>query len=438
MSGMNPFGWPYFGEGYAGSYSSPAPTITSNGVFLPVLGNQCPYICVEIDWTNNPTSATQTWTDITPYVVAYSRQPVRVNEFDQPGPCGASITLRNDDARFTPDNTTGPYYGGLKPYRRVRVRALWNGTIYNRYWGFVTDWPQSWDAGGFDQSVTLNCVDNLTPLETYDLQGQSFASKLSGAAIQDVLTAAGATPSSLDPGNSTIVASGTLSTQSFALQRLKDISASENGVCYADGGGTINFHDRHRRLTGGASVNVQATIGDAYGEIPYTDPNPIQGDVWPIVQVTPNGGTVQRVALSSGTSSFFNRTLNFPTGGTYLVSDSGEALQAAQYLSNRFGSDPITRIQSVTLIGTANPNLWATILSLDVSQKVLFKRRFLKNGVVAGTISLTEFVEGYGDDVTVGQDWRVKLPLSPADIQSYWVLGDSVYGLLGNTTRLAY
>jgi hypothetical protein len=411
--------------------------------FLNVLGSNNPTIEVSFDYQNDPTSVTQTWTDITPYLVSYSRQPVRTNEFDQPGPAGATITLRNDDARFIPDNATGPYFGGLKKFRRCRVRAQWLGVTYNRYWGYINDWPQSWAQAGKDQTVTLQLTDALTPMQIYDLQGQSFLAKLSGAAIGDVLTAAGFPNAGggapvLDTGNSTIVASGVLATGSYAAQRLKDIAATENGVVYADGAGIVNFHDRHRRLVGGSSVNPQGTIGDAFTEIPYADdPQPQYGDVWPIVNVTPSGGAIQTVTVPAGTASYFNTTLNYPPSGTYLATSAVEALSAAQYVANRY-SNPVTRIPDVTLIGAANPALWPTILALDTSSKVIFKRRFLSHGVQAGTIALTEFCEGYGDDVHVGKDWRVHVPLSPADIQSYWVLGDSVYGLLGQTTKLAY
>lgn len=405
--------------------------------FLNVNGSTSPKIEVTFDWNNDPTSATTTWTDITPYVVSYSRQPVRVNEFDQPGPASATLVLRNDDARFIPDNTSGPYSGGLKKFRRIRIRAQWNSVIYNRFWGYVMDWPQSWAQAGKDQTVTLQLVDGLFPLTTFDVGGRDFASKLSGAAVQDVLTAAGVPFSNLDAGISTIVDSGTLTSPSYALQRVQDIGASENGVAFADGGGTVQFHDRHHRLTGTPSSTVQATIGDSVGEVRYSDPQPEYGDVWPIVNVTPVGGTVQSVTVAAGTASFFQQTLNFPPSGTYQVASATEALNAAQYLANRY-STPITRVANVSLIGARDTSMWPTILNLDTSDRVLFKRRFLSNGVVAGTVSLTEFVEGYGDNVTVGQDWRVSVPLSPADVQSYWLLGDATYGLLGQTTRLGY
>lgn len=413
---------------------------------IGVPGN--PTICVELDWTNDPSSDTYTWEDITAYVVSYQREPVRVNEFDQPGPAGAVVLLDNSDGRFTPDNTGGPYYGGLKKYRRMRVRCQWLGVTYNRYWGFVLDWPQTWDSAGQDQMVTVQLVDALTPLLSYDLQGQSFVSDLSGAEVGYVLGAAGAWGSgesghglhawSLDAGVSSIVASGTLTTNSFAAQQLKDIGASEMGLTFADGGGTICFHDRHHRLTETASTTVQATIGDTAGAIRYTDPNPMFGDAWPIVQVTPYGASSPQVStVDAGTASFFQQTLTYPTAGQYLVSSSSEALAAAQYLSNRY-SDPVTRVDYVTAIGSRDTSTWPVLLGLDTSDLVVFERRFLENGMVGGTISLSQFVEGYGDDVSVGRDWRVRLAMSPADTQSYWVAEDSRLGLAGETTRGAY
>lgn len=410
--------------------------------FLSIGVPNTPTLEVSFDYTNDPTSSTYTWTDITPYVVAYSRDPVRSSEFDQPGPAGASVTLRNDDGRFTPDNASGEYYGGLKKYRRLRVRAQWGGVTYNRYWGFVLDWPQSWQEAGKDQTVTVRLVDALAPLETYDLQGQSFSSELSGAAVGDALSAAGAWGSgtaasparSLDAGISTIVASGTLPERSYAMQRLKDICASEMGVTFADGGGTICFHDRHHRLGG----TVQGTIGDAAGAVRYEDPDPQFGDVWPIVQVTPAGGSVAQVStVSSGTASYFKRTLTYPTAGAYQVSDSAEALAAAQYLSNRY-SDPVTRVDQVTAIGARDSTVWPTLLGFDTSDLVVFERRFLVSGTVGGTISLNQIVEGYGDDVTIGSDWRVRLAMSPADMQTYWLAGDSALSLAGITTRGGY
>jgi hypothetical protein len=95
-------------------------------------------------------------------------------------------------------------------------------------------------------------------------------------------------------------------------------------------------------------------------------------------------------------------------------------------------------VNSVFAIGAHDSSTWPSLLGLDTSDLVVFQRRFFNNGVVGGTISLNQIVEGYGDQVTVGRDWRVQLAMSPADTQRYWVLQDSVLGKLDTTTRVAY
>lgn len=314
---------------------------------------------------------------------------------------------------------------------------------YNRYFGYVTDWPQSAQSGGYDQTVTLTLTDALTPLTYFDLQGLSFPGTVSGTAIRNILDAAGQANYSLDTGSSQIVGAGTyvgtagLPLQSLAQQRITDIAASENGVVFADGGGSVRFHSRHYRILN--SATTMGTIGDAQGEIPYTNPaTPMFGDTWNVINVTANGGTVESSTDTASTAAYFQRTMTFPPAGTYLVSSQLEAKSASQYILNRY-KDPSTRIASVTLVGAANTALWPTILGLDTSTRVLFRRRFRNQGTaIGGTVALTQFVEGYGDQVTMSEGWTVPVALSPADLQSYWVLGNATYSILGKTTVLSY
>lgn len=47
-------------------------------------------------------------------------------------------------------------------------------------------------------------------------------------------------------------------------------------------------------------------------------------------------------------------------------------------------------------------------------------------------------IEGITHDVTPGASWTTTWDLVPADPIGYWILGDAVYGLLGQTTRLGW
>ncbi|MCC7045033.1 MAG: hypothetical protein IT183_14305, partial [Acidobacteria bacterium] len=46
------------------------------------------------------------------------------------------------------------------------------------------------------------------------------------------------------------------------------------------------------------------------------------------------------------------------------------------------------------------------------------------------------FVEGVSEDIGANS-WTTSFTTSPADTTAVWILGDSTYGVLGSTTRLA-
>ena len=47
------------------------------------------------------------------------------------------FTLRNDTRKYDPDNTAGPYYGKLRPNRRVRLRATYSAVTYDVFLGYI-------------------------------------------------------------------------------------------------------------------------------------------------------------------------------------------------------------------------------------------------------------------------------------------------------------
>jgi hypothetical protein len=57
---------------------------------------------------------------------------------------------------------------------------------------------------------------------------------------------------------------------------------------------------------------------------------------------------------------------------------------------------------------------------------------------VGPAITLVVLIEGVQHNVDVNPlRWTTTLLLSPADIQQYWILGDTTLSVLGTTTRLA-
>ena len=55
-----------------------------------------------------------------------------------------------------------------------------------------------------------------------------------------------------------------------------------------------------------------------------------------------------------------------------------------------------------------------------------------------GTIETDAYLEAVSHDLAPGPVWQTTWQLSPADGDSYWILEDATFGILGETTRLAY
>lgn len=46
--------------------------------------------------------------------------------------------LINADGKYSPENTTGPLYGKVKPYRPIGLRAYFDGVWYDLYYGYIS------------------------------------------------------------------------------------------------------------------------------------------------------------------------------------------------------------------------------------------------------------------------------------------------------------
>lgn len=397
--------------------------------WTPILRDKTPELMVEIDFTNDPTNATRVWTDVTVDVRALSYTRGGRNHELQRSEAGTlNGVLNNRHGHYDPSNASSIYYPGVKRMRWIRVRARWSGVIYTRWTGLIESWRQEWPAFGKDAVVTIRATDSFKVLTLFDLSGLSYASQATGTRVSAVLTSVGATSSTVDTGQTTVVASGTFAEASMALPHLLEIEESENGLLFAEGDGGITFQSRHYRLLNSSAVT--ATIGEGAGEIPYRDASAEldDGDVFNRVSVTPSGGTAEVVLDATSKNVHYERRLN----RSILTSSQTEARSAAEYLLGRY-ANPEQRIPEVALLGIVRPAVWPTILATKNSQRFTFKRR-----ATASTISQDVFVERVSETVAPGRDWAVKLQLSPADTQAGWVLGDATYSVLGSTTRLSY
>ena len=91
-----------------------------------------PTTVTEFSPTTGPNDPSPVWVDITSYVrhdAGISLEKWRSEEDETTTPSRLSLTLQNDDGRFTPGLTTGAYYPNIKKGRRIRTVSLLVGNL---------------------------------------------------------------------------------------------------------------------------------------------------------------------------------------------------------------------------------------------------------------------------------------------------------------------
>jgi len=90
-----------------------------------------------------------TWTDITPRLmtgVETSSTRGKGYELDQTQAGTITLTLDNNDAALTPQNTSSPYYPDIVADVPIRLLMTWAGRTYSVFYGYVERWPQTWQS----------------------------------------------------------------------------------------------------------------------------------------------------------------------------------------------------------------------------------------------------------------------------------------------------
>lgn len=117
------------------------------------------------------------WLNISAYVldVVTSRKKPALQGAVQAGTC--DVTLRNNDGRFDPANTAGPYSGQLDLGKRVRVQGLIAGTYYPVIDVMVETIEVSWLSQS-ESIVRFSCADFFAVLARKRLARDNYRSMM--------------------------------------------------------------------------------------------------------------------------------------------------------------------------------------------------------------------------------------------------------------------
>lgn len=383
-----------------------------------------PTVKVEVAFSTDP-GATPAWTDVSEFVRAVRIKRGRSHELDKVEAGTATIRLKNTDGRFDPTLASSPYAPNVRPMRRVRIRGTWLGVTYDRFHGYIEDWPQGWTRGpAGDAWVEVHAVDAFKVLALADVNTTRPA-ELSGTRVGAILDEVGwpAADRDINAGISTVQAV-TLEDER-ALSHLQTVELTEGGILFVSREGKITFLDRTVPITSTLDA-ANLTWGDSGLEKDYAEVSTTFDDsqIWNEAKVTAPGLTDQTAEDTASQTRYFKRT-KLESG---LWDDQNEMDSRADYIVARF-AEPALRVEGLDLSSArGDDSQWPHILERELHDKV----RVRKRPVGGGTISQDSFLEGTSEDIRQGV-WDTVWNLSPLDaITDYWIWGTSTWG---ETTR---
>jgi uncharacterized membrane protein len=222
-----------------------------------------------------------TWTNVTTRALSFNTRRGRDYELTRTEAGEADVRMRNDDGALDPSNSLSIYSPNVKVFTPYRIRAVWNGTTYPLFTGYVERWPQMWDEEY-----------GTSPLEGVDGFATLAATRLEGTLGAEILADEPHAYWPLDDGSLATTAANKSETTTDALVATRS----------ANGGGTGSFN---------ADLDLQGEESTCWRQtrsITATDdaPNSIYGTCLvgqlTLPQLSPNGILVETWAKISETT----------------------------------------------------------------------------------------------------------------------------------------
>ena len=206
---------------------------------------------------------------------------------------------------------------------------------------------------------------------------------------------------------------------------LDQVVTAEGGVLFAKGDGNVILHNRHHRalkLTGAFTLTA-ADIG------PDTTVVADMQGVTNSATYTPVNGAPQMYESTSLIATHGQ----YPDNQTILVSTNGEALEAAQWRVNNYGT-PYSKFPNLPLdLLTLATATVTNIMVLEIGDR--FALGTLPSQTDATTYDLV--AEGWTESGDA-DSWELVLNASNWEQERAWILANATYGVLGTTTKAGW
>jgi hypothetical protein len=258
----------------------------------------------------------------------------------------ATIKIVDPNGYFNPQNVSSPYYGLLQPLRKIQASAIYGGTTYGLFGGYITEYRYTYPTGQETGYCTFICYDafrlmynsNVTTV-TGGTAGQTTAQR-----VQSILTMIAWPPAFTSIGTGATTVQADPGTTRTVLEAIQTCEFTEQGAFYIDENGVATFKGRQYVYDAqAASPTVfNQTGGISYAGITFAlDDKTIVNKA----TVTRIGGTAQTYSDATSIAQYFTRSI---TATDMLMQTDPVALSlATAYVDSR--KETSIRIETITL-----------------------------------------------------------------------------------------
>ncbi|GIW60706.1 MAG: hypothetical protein KatS3mg087_1772 [Patescibacteria group bacterium] len=343
-----------------------------------------------IDWdTNN--NFTDSYDDVSDYVISADWELGIADPYSPM--CDDSfctITLRNDDGRFNPENSASPLFGKMLPRRPVRIEHD-SDVLFQGYIGVPVSRMRPSGAYTGKTEVVVEGHGYKPFLNTLKPVLQLYENVTTDVIINDVLAQVvlpvSGNPSldsmaSLETGKYTVQAYGDFSDLT-AWDVINEMATTEQGRFFFDRDGTVKFYNRHHFILQNSvsgTITGQELVSYDYGYGRYlanriratASPRSVgsQESLWELdepIEIRPNTSIEFEVRLRKQTGQFAGganlvATPNFSVGNAFVsvVPRGGKALVTVTNTS----TSQLARLETLTIEGV--PTVQQNIIEVTV------------------------------------------------------------------------
>lgn len=285
--------------------------------------------------------------DLTPNVYKINIERGRNVQRDTYEAGTAVVRVLDPDSWFNIQNTSSPYYGYLKPLRKIRISATTATATDYLFSGYVTEYRYTYPTNQETAYVDIYVADAFRLMQLSQIE-----SVLGASSVQTTGTRIGKILDEISfPTNMRIIDTGDSLCQSdpstlrTSLAALKNVEFTEQGAFYVRADGTVIFRSRHnvQASIAGTPIEFNQTTG-----IPYQNPLAFAFDDKLII----NQASVQRIG---GTAQFYENSASaeryFPhqysVQDLVVDTDASAANIAATYVATR--AETTIRIDAMTV-----------------------------------------------------------------------------------------